>query len=564
MDFFDYLGKLKASSLDLAGLSIDNDSPNMWDNGFVVSMKDFETCKELGKDSFDFSISSDNVPGMANIGFTVDGVGLFNSSQKGRESELRGTFSPDAERIVVTPWAEGYGHMGEFNVHGLEHLYLRSYGKPVVFEGENRNDEFLFYFYRAHEHPSVVRDEIRYGILEEPFIVPEKYMDTLIETKESEGKDFLELAPKALYLDERRPNWGVRVEKMEKDGNGDYVCWPVTHGNFGTAFGLSQLNAFRHWLKDPMREVELKAGKKAMDDMQKSLFVVEVKENTVTIDFDKMNRDADNRKNGFSFSKDEILEGWRNHNAKSLFNVARETGDIGKNINVYLTFKEQDNDWSIKVPAKSVFLKSYRASDNENLKRVNHFSLTVSDREDVKVMFSNKMERNSVFTAKFKSDEFFRLAEQDNRTKAYRYMHLPDEKDFKNLFVRKTMNEMFEKKKKPIAFVIPKEKRKGVLHGRSGDNLFIVFKNLGKNFSARLNCTAMEIDDRQNLKVSVMPFQEVRIPLKNKESLEVTVVNKDDMEKLLDANLEVGKRIEGKAVDRTATKKRKKEVSLQL
>ena len=561
MDFFDYLGKLKASSLDLAGLSIDNDSPDIRDDGFVVSMKDYETCKELGKDSFDFSISSDNVPGMANIGFTVEGVGLFNSSQNGQENDLHGRFSPDAEKIVVTPWAEGYGHQGEFNVCGLEHLYLKSYGKPIVFEGENRNDEFLSYLYRAHEHPSVVRDEIRHEILEEPFVVPGKYMDTLIKTKELE--DAFELAPKALYLDERIPNWGVRVEKMEKDGNGDYVCWP-THANFGTAVGLSTLNAFKRWLKDPMREVELKTGRKAMDDMQKSLFVVEVRENTVTVDFDAMNRDADNRKNGFSFSKDEILDGWKNHNAKSLFNVARETGDIGKSINVYLTFKEQDNVWSIKVPAKSVFLKSYHASDNEKFKRTNHFSLTVSDRDDVKVMFSNKMAPNSVFTSKFKSDEFFRLAEQDKRTNAYRYMHLPDEEDFKNLFVRKTMNEMFEKKKEPLTFVIPKEKRKGVLHGRSGDNVFIVFKNLGKNFSARLNCTAMEIDDQQNLKVSVMPFQEVRIPLKNKESLEVAVVNKDDMDKLLDANLEIGKRLAGKAVNKTTAKKKKKEVSLQL
>ena len=102
-------------------------------------------------------------------------------------------------------------------------------------------------------------------------------------------------------------------------------------------------------------------------------------------------------------------------------------------------------------------------------------------------------------------------------------------------FAEKNQNKVFA----PINIRLSAEERRDVLYGSNGKDKFIVLRNLGEKFSARLSCSSLEIEPDGSLKASIKPVQSLTLKI-DKKPIEIAVCNSRDLNRLLEINNELG------------------------
>ena len=544
MGMLDFLNKVKAENIDLKDLVREENSVSN-DSSFEFSLWKGAECKETGRDSFTYKqVVHRGEKSDCAFGLDVKGIGI---SQSPDSDIVAGKVDEAFGKVVVTPWVATGSDKHWYD--GLAHLSSRAYGKPVVFEGDFRDMMFMDYLENARRYPAKMAEKITEEIMDRPIVVPRKYR-SLVKYSPSRDNRTAGSLSRDGYLDERGLSWKtLSVRNMKENSNGDLEFYIDRKS-------LSDTDAradFERWVNDPMREVELRAGKDRMDRMQKGLSCIQLVETLPMLDFESINNDTDNRRKGLHLTKEDFEKFYDGHSISvSVMNVPRKTGNISDNMNIYLKCRDDEgNNWKLKIPAKTMFVRSLGVSYGNGKDFKKMFSFTVPDDCNIKMALYHEKTGKEQFALVAKSKDFLKLSGTGGHGV---FIDIGEEGigDFTQTHllpcVDKCLNNL-----EPIDIRISAKDRKDILYGKKDDKSFIVFRNLGKNFSARLECSHLEVDKDGEIFAQIVPMQSVNIPVKGKDGvnkMEVAVINLEDVEMLFKANSKLAVKSRQKTTER--------------
>lgn len=544
MGMLDFLNKVKAENIDLKDLVREENSVSN-DLSFEFSLGKDAECKETGKYSFTYK-QTDYRGKKLDCAFGLDVKGI-DISQSPDSDIVAGKVYEPFGKVVVTPWVatgtERYWY------DGLAHLNSRAYGKPVVFEGDFKDMLFMDYLDNARKNPAKTAEKIMEEIMDRPIVVPRKYR-SLVKYSPSRDKRTPGTLSREGYLDERGLSWkSLSVSMMKENSNGDWEF----HIDRKSLSDTDARADFERWLNDPMREVELRAGKDRMDNLQKGLSCIQLVEMLPMLDFESINNDTDNRRKDLHLTEKDFEKFYDGHSISvSVMNVPRKTGNISDNMNIYLKCRDDEgNNWKLKIPAKTMFVRSLGASYGDSKKFKKMFSFTVPDDCNIKMALCHEKTGKEQFALVAKAKDFLKLSETAGHGV---FIDIGENGigDFTQTYlmpcVDKCLNEL-----EPIDIRVSAKDRKDILYGKKDDKSFIVFRNLGKNFSARLECSHLEVDKDGGIFAQIVPMQSVNIPVKGKDGvdkMEVAVINLEDVEMLFKANSKLAVKSRPKTAER--------------
>ena len=575
---------IKANSLNSASLKkVDyvNDNNEEISNVLFVPLKDNISCKMENDNSCTFYNRSDmnkDTLRQQEIGILIEGakVVIKDIDNNGKsEAQAVVTVSSDKNDIVVTPY------IANNSVSNLE--MVRNYGKPVVFSGDMRGELLQDYLNSNQLNDKKVKENIVKDIESVPVIISEENMKLLkfklySDLKDNFGKvqelplhsfddvlnngsysyakglklsDFLKgnnalKVQRECYLDERNTYRNVMdlvvsdvKLKVDENGKKSYEFYvPFSNGEYNQCKA-----SYIKWNNDAMRKVELEAGLGAMNYFRNNLSVLRLYGNDM-IDYEATNNDIDNKKAGFKLDNVELSNpkfevGYSN--VSTIANFVRDTGSLDGSMNIHLKFTHNNEEWKLKVPAKSLYtfsckhnlsIKDTKGRKDGNIK---DFCIAVNKDEmlSLDILEINNKNKSEILHIDGKASELL-----PNIVYPYDYAIDYDKTDMmKDLtkFMEHNRDKIFQ----PLSIKISADNRKNVLYGSKENEKFIVLRNLGKNFSARLECSSVDLGKDGSLTATVKPMQALTISI-NKEPVNISICDKKDLDRIIKINNELG------------------------
>ena len=505
---------------------------------------------------------------VSEVGFRVEGATVHTESiVDEKDEEVRGFISipSDTDSLVVTPY---------FAMQSSDNFELtRCYGNPVVFTGEVKAELFYDYLDSIDLSSDKGKEKIKEEIENIPLIIPEKDIHLLAFSTMSEDKRYFNATDledslkddrymgiphlrsffdkgnslfieRECYLDEQDSYRSfvkldvkdIKVVK-DRDGNRAFAFSVPFKDKYGNIQAKSKA-LFMKWAYDPMRDVEIEVGRDKMKEFRKNLNVFRL-QGADLIDYEATNNDAENKKAGISLPTVTIPDAFNAtyvSRVHKILNAVRETRDINGVFNMHLKFTHNDEVWKLKIPAKSVYSLSYNrfCSVDKHIKNkeIKDFCITLNKDETISLDIENVKNKNeSILHLEGKAEDMLQFK---NKSIFYDF-NKQDLMENLSSFAEKNQNKVFA----PINIRLSAEERRDVLYGSNGKDKFIVLRNLGEKFSARLSCSSLEIEPDGSLKASIKPVQSLTLKI-DKKPIEVAVCNSRDLNRLLEINNELG------------------------